>query len=288
MAFSKLTPPNNTTNLSNNIIISWTNSANATSYEYCYDTTNDGTCSNWLKNNADTNATLIGLLFNTTYYWQVRARNGEDVTVANDEVWWSFTTQPAPVKKIFNSVASQDGWVLESSETSNLGGKVDYLSTTFNVGDDATKKQYRGILSFSTGAALPDNAVITKVTLNVKKQATSGTGDPFTLFQGMMVDMKSGFFGTAASLATSDFQLAAGKSFGPFKPVPANGWYSFDLTPGKAIINKLASGSGLTQIRLRFKLDDNNNTVANYVKFYSGNYGTASLRPQLIIEYYVP
>ena len=201
----------------------------------------------------------------------------------------TYTVVAPPTQTLqFNSVGTQDGWVLESSETSNQGGKVDYLSTTFNVGDDATKKQYRGILSFSTGAALPDNAVITKVTLNVKKQATSGTGDPFTLFQGMMVDMKSGFFGTAASLATSDFQLAAGKSFGPFKPVPANGWYSFDLTPGKAIINKLASGSGLTQIRLRFKLDDNNNTVANYVKFYSGNYGTASLRPQLIIEYYVP
>ena len=217
----------------------------------------------------------------------VNGPGGSDSMTRSNYITVTDTTHPTQTLQ-FTSVGTQDGWVLESSETSNQGGKVDYLSTTFNVGDDATKKQYRGILSFSTGAALPDNAVITKVTLKVKKQAASGTGDPFTLFQGMMVDMKSGFFGTAASLATSDFQLAAGKSFGPFKPVPANGWYSFDLTPGKAIVNKLANGSGLTQIRLRFKLDDNNNTVANYVKFYSGNYGTASLRPQLIIEYYVP
>jgi hypothetical protein len=43
----------------------------------------------------------------------------------------------------------------------------------------------------------------------------------------------------------------------------------------------------VTQIRLSFKLDDNNNTIANYLKLYSGNAPAAS-RPQLIIEYYVP
>ncbi|MBI5932062.1 MAG: hypothetical protein HY867_00025 [Chloroflexi bacterium] len=53
------------------------------------------------------------------------------------------------------------------------------------------------------------------------------------------------------------------------------------------LINKLATGSGLTQIRLRFKLDDNNNAVANYLSLYSGNAGAAS-RPQLVIGYTVP
>jgi hypothetical protein len=43
----------------------------------------------------------------------------------------------------------------------------------------------------------------------------------------------------------------------------------------------------LTQIRLRFKLDDNNNNVANFLSLYSGNAGAAN-RPQLIVEYYVP
>jgi hypothetical protein len=42
----------------------------------------------------------------------------------------------------------------------------------------------------------------------------------------------------------------------------------------------------VTQIRLRFKLDDNNNAVANFLKLYSGNAPAAS-RPQLIIEYNV-
>jgi hypothetical protein len=56
---------------------------------------------------------------------------------------------------------------------------------------------------------------------------------------------------------------------------------------GKAYINTLASRGGVTQIRLRFKLDDNNNTIANYLSLYSGN-ASSSYRPQLIIEYYIP
>ena len=146
------------------------------------------------------------------------------------------------------------------------------------------KKQYRGILSFSTGAGLPDNAVITKVTLKVKKQGIIGGGNPVATFQGFMVDIKKGFFGTTA-LQTSDFQAAAHKTYGPFMTALGGGWYSIDLTPGKGYINKLSTLSGLTQIRLRFKLDDNNNTVANYLSLYSGNAPAAS-RPQLIIEYY--
>ena len=48
-----------------------------------------------------------------------------------------------------------------------------------------------------------------------------------------------------------------------------------------------ATGSGLTQIRLRFKLDDNNDAINNYLSLYSGN-APLAYRPQLVIEYYVP
>jgi len=34
-------------------------------------------------------------------------------------------------------------------------------------------------------------------------------------------------------------------------------------------------------------LDDNNNSVANYLRLYSGN-STTSVRPQLVVTYYVP
>jgi hypothetical protein len=192
----------------------------------------------------------------------------------------------APTYTKFTSAAARDGWVLESTEVSNVGGSMNSAATTFRLGDDATKKQYRGILSFSTGATLPDTAVITGITLKVKKSAIVGGGNPVAVFKGFMADIKKGFFGTAA-LQTSDFQATASKAYGPFVLTPVSSWYSIDLTSGKAYINKLATNSGLTQIRLRFKLDDNNNATANYLSLFSGNAPAAS-QPQLIIQYYVP
>jgi len=184
------------------------------------------------------------------------------------------------------SNASQDGWILESSETSNKGGTLNSSATSFRLGDDAAKKQYRGILSFNT-SSLPDaNIVITNVTLKVKKQGITGGGNPLTTFQGFMVDIKKGLFGTSA-LQAADFQTAGNKIYGPFTPTLSGGWYSINLTNGKGYINRLSTNGGLTQIRLRFKLDDNNNAIANYLSLFSGNAGATS-RPQLIVEYYVP
>jgi hypothetical protein len=102
-----------------------------------------------------------------------------------------------------------------------------------------------------------------------------------------MVDIKRGFFNSAPGLQVGDFQAKASKSYGSFIPALKDGWYTFDLTPAQAFINKLDTGGSVTQLRLRFQLDDNNNSIANYLKLYSGNAPAVS-RPQLIIEYYVP
>ena len=188
-------------------------------------------------------------------------------------------------------MGANDGWILESGENSNAGGLLNGTATTFNLGDNAAKKQYRGILSFGTGASLPDNAVITAVTLKIRKSAVVGGGNPVTTFQGFMVDIKNGFFGTSAALQASDFQATftatTGKTYGPFLPTPVSNWYSFNLTSAKGYINKTATNSGLTQIRLRFKLDDNNNAVANYLSLYSGDAAAAN-QPQLVIKYVIP
>ena len=186
------------------------------------------------------------------------------------------------------SVASQDGWVLESSENSGQGGSINSTATSFILGDDASNRQYRAILSFSTGSKLPDTAVITKVTLKIDRQTVVGTGDPLTIFLGFKTDLKNGFFGTTSALEAGDFQAAAGKTVGPATPTLTGGWYAINLTPASAQINKLASASGLTQIRLRFKLEDNGDALANYARFFSGNVTTGSSRPQLEITYYVP
>jgi CSLREA domain-containing protein len=183
------------------------------------------------------------------------------------------------------SASTQDGWTLESGENTNVGGTMDIAATTFRLGDDAARKQYRSILSFNT-SSLPDTAVITSVTLRVRRQGITGGGNPVATFQGFMVDIRRGVLGTA-TLQLTDWQATAQKTYGPFSTVIASGWYSIDLTAAKAYINKLTTGNGLTQIRLRFKVDDNNDGVANFLSLYSGNAGAAS-RPQLIVEYYVP
>jgi hypothetical protein len=190
------------------------------------------------------------------------------------------------VNKTFTaySVANYDGYVLESTETSSLGGSINYNLTTFRLGDDATKKQYRSILSFST-MGLPDNATITSVTLKFRPQSATA-GATFGMFQGLYIDIRKGTFG-ALGLEKADFQATASKlSIGPFTTAPVSGWYTYNLTSNKTYINLLSTYSGVTQFRLRFKLDDNNNTIANYISFYSGN--SSVYKPMLIITYYVP
>jgi uncharacterized repeat protein (TIGR02543 family) len=224
--------------------------------------------------------------WSTTASGAVAYTNGATYNFSADITLFAKWTASA-ITKTFTSIATQDGWVLESKETTNLGGSLNTSTATFNLGDDAAKKQYRGILSFNTGATLPDNAVITAVTLKVKKANIIGGGNPVSIFQGFMVDIKKGYFGSAATLQNNDFEAVATKSYGPFNTALSGGWYSINLTAAKSYINKLATSSGLTQIRLRFKIDDNNNAIANFLSLYSGNAATTS-RPQLIITYTVP
>ncbi len=189
----------------------------------------------------------------------------------------------------YYSVAGYDGWILESSRLSSKGGSLNSTATLFYIGDDAAKKQYRGVLSFATHP-LPDNATITSTNLKLRYNGmTTGYISPtamLTAFGGFRIDVKKGFF-TSAPLATTDFQTAANQTVAATPTLISNA-YTINLTAAKNNINKLASyQSGLTQIRVRFNLGDNNNTVANYMKFFSGNYATVSYRPTLIVTYYV-
>ncbi len=192
---------------------------------------------------------------------------------------------PATMTKTFYSNATQDGWVLESSETSGLGGSLNNTATTFRLGDDASNRQYRSILSFDT-SGLPDNAVITSVQLKIKQAGVVGS-NPFNSLGNIVADIRSGSFSNDPSLQTSDFQAASSKSSGlTFTNSPTNGWYTRSLSSTNFGYVNLA---GTTQFRLRFQTDDNNNLVADYLKFYSGDYITTTTdQPTLVVKYYVP
>jgi hypothetical protein len=91
--FSKINPANYDTGIATNPTLSWETSNGATAYEYCYDTTDDNTCTSWHSTGTNTSVALGSLITGTTYYWQVRATNQGGATYANDDTWWSFTAQ---------------------------------------------------------------------------------------------------------------------------------------------------------------------------------------------------
>ncbi len=189
----------------------------------------------------------------------------------------------------FRSSGSNDGWVLESKEESNRGGTRNASATTFYLGDNAQDRQYRAILHFPT-VSLPDNAVVTQVILMIKNQAVVGT-NPFITHQNISVDIRRAYFGSSGlfginALDLTDFQAPASKnSVGTIYNNPVSGWY-WSLLDNSA--NQFVNLLGVTQLRLMFQTDDNDDLAADYLAFFSGNYGVLSDRPQLLVEYYVP
>jgi hypothetical protein len=45
--------------------------------------------------------------------------------------------------------------------------------------------------------------------------------------------------------------------------------------------------NGITQLRLAFQKDDDNDLIADLIRFYSGNTAAAN-RPIVVIEYHLP
>ena len=90
-AFGKTSPINNATDQPLSPTLTWSASAGATSYEYCYSSA-PGPCTQWNPVGTNTSVTLSGLAADYTYYWQVRAINISGPTQANSGGWWSFTT----------------------------------------------------------------------------------------------------------------------------------------------------------------------------------------------------
>lgn len=215
-------------------------------------------------------------VFNGSLYFQANGNDG-----AGAELWAYGNSSVA----YFRSVKSQDGWVLESGETTAVGGSLNAGAVTFNLGDDASDRQYRSILSFNT-STLPDNAVVTGITLGIRRQGFTGA-DPFTVLGTIRIDIRNGAFSTTSALQAADFQAAASRNnVGTIQNLPdANNWYTTKLLNTSYAFINLA---GVTQFRLRFSTDDNDDRTANIIRFFSGDVGVLSNRPLLAILYYVP
>ncbi len=182
----------------------------------------------------------------------------------------------------FISVAAHDGYVDESSETSNVGGTNNAGFTdgrALRVGDTGGKRQRKSIVSFDT-SALPDSAVITAATLKLKCGFI--TNAPASTLGTMAVDIKNTSTGFSNSLAlqNGDFEAAASaSSVGTLSnPSGVGVWSTASLnTNGTSRIAKTNS----TQFRIRFTTDDDNDSSDDYLGFYSGEAATAGDRPVL-------
>jgi hypothetical protein len=178
-----------------------------------------------------------------------------------------------------------DGWVLESAEASNLGGTLNRTASTIRLGDDAADRQYRALLSFNT--TLPVNAKITSVTLAFKYAGKTGT-NPFSTHGNLLADVRKGAFSGNSALQLGDFNAKGTVTTYKVKVLtytnaPVNSWYSQSLNPADFMF---INPGGVTQFRLRFSKDDNNDFGADYLKIFSGN-ALDTDRPQLVIEYYI-
>ena len=191
------------------------------------------------------------------------------------------------VTEVFKSNGKNDGWVLESNEGSNRGGSTNAKATTLVLGDDKQDRQYRSILDFPTDS-LPNNAVITKAMLMVKGEGVAGT-NPFLTHQNILVDIRSGPFGNFGpfpyrGLQAMDFQsISSQDAVGMITNNPYFGWYWTWLDSSAF---QFINVYGITQFRLRFQLDDNDDRGNDYIRFYSGDYSNLADRPQLLIEYF--
>jgi len=95
-AFTKTSPADGATVQSTSLTLSWGTSTGATSYEYCYDTVNNDTCSEWNDNGTSISKELSSLTPDTIYYWQVRAKNNIGFTYSDgsESEHWSFSIEP--------------------------------------------------------------------------------------------------------------------------------------------------------------------------------------------------
>lgn len=190
-------------------------------------------------------------------------------------------TQHPIVSVTFKSGPIEDGLINETTETSGVGGSINAGSTILKVGDTIGDRQVRAILSFNT-SGLPDNAIITSAQIRINRQSFTGASAFASLGQ-LVADMGVPSFGTSPVLQNSDFQAAADYNRAViFSAAPVDRWYSAGLMrPSLALI----SLTSLTQFRLRFSKDDNDNQANNLVNFWSGN--ASANQPELIINYYL-
>ncbi len=229
--------------------------------------------------------------YEVSYSWTNPIPYGENeltVTVTDqagnqDSCSFTVTVVPDP-KDPFRGYSDPvlDGWVREPDLVNMVEGPINTKASTFDVGDDSANWGRRSILSFDT-SSIPDDATITAARIRLTRSTVSGTP---TVLGSLMLDMGSGLIGAGAAVEPTDYDLAAAaftdvaSSF----PYPAANSYTTFAELG-AYYAAGISKTGLTQFRVRFNSESDDDNGADFISFYSGEAGT-TVRPELIVEFY--
>ena len=265
--------------------LTWTAASGATGHSVHRATTSGGPYTTVKTNVVGTSFTDTGLTNGMTYYYVVSGTNAEGEGANSNQASATPVGGGGPVTVTFTSVAAQDGWVLESSETSNAGGSINATASTtsaLRAGDDNKDKQYKSVVGFDT-SAIPDGATIVSATLRLRRGTLSGS-NPFTTHGTCRADVQTGGFSGSTALQTGDLQAAAtAVQAASLTNAAANGdWSEGSLNAaGLAAVSK----TGTTQLRVYFALDDNDDGGNDYIGYYSGDNATAANRPQLVVTY---
>jgi hypothetical protein len=191
----------------------------------------------------------------------------------------------------FVSNGSYDGEILETSKGSGLGGTPNTNGNFIRIGDNGSKQQYMGFLSFNTlVSGLDPAAAIYSAKLQLRQYAINKK--PFSLGNcsnpgecDLNVEINSPYFGSILQLESADFSDASGLDAGIVTPTLVNSNYFADLD--SAIFGDI-NFAGTTQFRLSFATATDNDSDGDYVSIHSGNTSTVANRPVLQILYYVP
>ncbi len=221
----------------------------------------------------------------TRHFYPGSSTNAQKENLGFVSVEFNPCKNGAFVGMLYRSLAAEDGYILESSETSNVGGAFSATNATtlaLRVGDSSADQQYKSILSFDT-SGLPDLTCVRDARLMIKRGGLVGTS-PFTTHGSLRVDVRTGGFNGNTALEAADFQAAATVStVCTLSNAPANGDWSecyFSDPAAMAAINR----TGRTQFRISFARDDNDDLGNDLLGYYSGEAVTAN-QPVLILSF---
>ncbi|MDQ2794606.1 MAG: carboxypeptidase regulatory-like domain-containing protein [Bacteroidota bacterium] len=145
-------PANQATGQPTNVALSWhpgsTNKADSLRYDVVLYESNNLNQRNLLNNSKDTVVTATGLLYNTTYYWQVTVRNPAGASARSPV--WSFQTGALPDNRYLFARTSAGNTDVYSSD--NTGGNLVRLTTSAAVETAPQLSPLRDIVAYTSNA----------------------------------------------------------------------------------------------------------------------------------------